>query len=379
MNKEEIKEIVFVKGDLYFQALFADIAQAKQTIDLEIYMFANDTLGQKIAQLLVAAAQRGVAIRILVDGAGTVGWNAELYNLLHSVGIKTRVFNPFPWRIWQWRHSISRVPFMFKLFYYIASINKRNHRKVWVIDKKIVYLGSANISSCHLSSEQEGGNWRDTVVKLMHVDTTELTEAFNSAWDHTPLQKRLQLLFQPVNKHPIIRLNNTRHRRRLLYKNLLKRLSLCRRRVWITNAYFIPDNFLLRKLKELAKANVDVRILLPKKSDVPMMPWASATFYESLLKEGVRIFVYIPSMLHAKSLILDDWFLVGSSNLNHRSLLHDLEVDVSIFSPEAKKLLEEQFIVDQNLAEEIKLPYKHKQPWYERILGRLLLYLKYWM
>lgn len=379
MDTEQIKEIVFVKGDLYYEALFEDIANAKQTIDLEIYMFANDALGQKIAQLLMEAAQRGVSIRILVDGAGTAGWNVELYKLLHSVGIKTRVFNPFPWRIWQWRHSISRVPFMFKIFYFIASINKRNHRKVWVIDQKIVYVGSANINTCHLSSEHGGENWRDTVVKLMHVDTTELTDAFNSAWDHTPLQKRLQSLFQPVNKHPIIRLNNTRHRRRLLYKNLLKRLSLCHRRVWITNAYFIPDNFLLRKLKELAKANVDVRILLPKKSDIRMMPWASATFYDSLLKEGVRIFVYLPSMLHAKSLILDNWFLIGSSNLNHRSLLHDLEVDVSIVSPDAKKLLEEQFIVDQSHAEEIKLSYKRIRPWYEKVLGRMLLYLKYWM
>src|SRR5207249_2714190 len=106
----------------------------------------------------------------------------------------------------------------------------------------------------------------------------------------------------------------------IYYKNLLRRLSRCEKRVWITNAYFIPDAFLMKKLQDAAKRGIDVRILLPRKSDIAIMPLASSMFYNRLLRSGVRIFEYLPKILHSKILIIDDWMLIGSSNLNHRSL-----------------------------------------------------------
>jgi cardiolipin synthase len=111
-----------------------------------------------------------------------------------------------------------------------------------------------------------------------------------------------------------------------------------------------------------------------------MMPWASTTFYYSLLKSGVKIFEYLPSVLHAKSLILDDWALIGSSNLNHRSLLHDLEVDVKIIDPIAKQKLENLFCEDLTQARELSLDsWKKHRPFRQRFLGRLVLYLKFWI
>ena len=111
-----------------------------------------------------------------------------------------------------------------------------------------------------------------------------------------------------------------------------------------------------------------------------MMPWASSTFYYSLLKAGVRIFEYIPSNLHAKTLILDDWMLIGSSNLNHRSLLHDLEVDINVRQPESKKQLEALFISDLEQSKEIFLTdLGAHRPWLYRAFGRLVLYLKFWI
>ena len=103
----------------------------------------------------------------------------------------------------------------------------------------------------------------------------------------------------------------------------------------------------LKKIKEAAHRGVDVRILFTKKSDIMMMPWASSTFYYSLLKAGVRIYEYLPSVLHSKSLILDDWMYATVSNLNHCSLLHDLEVlDVNVSLPESKKMLKNLFFED---------------------------------
>lgn len=363
----------------FFEHLQNDIAHAKKCIDLETYIFSKDDIGEKIASSLSSAAKRGVKVRVLVDGAGTPLWGNQLTRTLEKAGIQTRIFHPLPWRLWQWSRSVVRVSPLLKATYLLLKINSRNHRKVCIIDDNIAYVGSLNISQSHLDTKQWGECWRDTAVRLQDVDLKELKSAFETAWDHMPIQERMREIFRYIHKNPLFRLNNTRHRRRILYKNLLRMMSRCKDRIWITNAYFVPDSFLLKKLVDAAQRGVDVRILLPQKSDIFVMPWASATFYYHLVKSGVRIFEYLPTMLHAKTLILDDWVTVGSSNLNHRSLLHDLEVDVNIRSPESKKIIIKQFILDLEQSKEVELDSWQKRPYYQRIMGRLALFMKYWI
>ncbi len=360
--------------------MLLDIAKAKHSIDLETYLFHNDTLGKRIALELAEAAKRGVKVRVMVDGAGSPLWSANFARFLEESGVKTKVFHPFPWQLWDWSRSIVKLPSLIKWIYLILKINFRNHRKVCIIDKEIAYIGSLNISKYHLSTEEGGDGWRDTSVRLTGTDLKELIKAFDVAWYHRTIKERLREIFRQIRKDPLIRLNYTRHRRRILYKNLLRKMANCTRRIWITNAYFVPDNFLLKRLKDAARSGIDVRILLPRKSDVAMMPWASSTFYYSLLKAGVRIFEYLPSMLHAKSLIIDDWMVIGSSNLNHRSLIHDLEADIHIASKEAKRILEQQFLEDLKNSREVSLDsWQTLRPRSQRLMGRLVLYIKYWI
>lgn len=373
-------EVIFSNGDSHFEALIQDIASAKHSIDLETYIFDDDVLGKRIADTLCNAAKRGVRVRVMVDGCGSPLWSANFAEPLEKAGAFTKVFHPFPWQLWNWSRSVIKLPLLLKWTYLILKINFRNHRKVCIIDKKIAYIGSMNISACHLTHLQGGEDWRDTSVRLSGIDLAELNKAFDIAWEHRTIQERLREVFRQIHQNSPIRLNYTRHRRRILYKQLLKRIGECQQRIWITNAYFVPDNFLLRKLKEAAKTGTDVRILLPKKSDVMMMPWASCTFYYSLLKAGARIFEYLPSMLHAKSLILDDWVLLGTSNLNQRSLRHDLEADIHLTSRTAQDAMEQLFLEDLKHAQEISLDSWHTQrPWQQRWLGRLVLYIKYWI
>lgn len=359
--------------------MLADIAQAKKSIDLETYIFSGDSLGDTITSALIDAAKRGVKVRVNVDGAGTPVWGGNMTKRLEKSGIETRIFHPFPWRLWHWSRSFVHLPKLLKAIYLLLKINSRNHRKVIIIDKKIVYVGSFNISKCHLSKEQGGDYWRDTGVRVVNSDINDLLQSFEAAWNHLPIQERLRSIFRYINKNPAFRLNNTRHRRRILHKNLLRRIANAHKRIWITNAYFVPDNFLLKKLREAAELGIDVRILLPHKSDIFVMPWASTAFYFKLLKAGVRIFEYTPSILHAKSLIIDDWMTIGSSNLNQRSLLHDLEVDANITEVEAKNIIEHQFLLDLSQSDEISLENWHKRPWYQRFVGWLVLYMKYWI
>lgn len=373
-------EQIFVSGARHFEALLKDLQQAERQIDLETYLFHKDHLGERVANALVEAAQRGVRVRVMVDGAGSPYWTTSFAHRLERAGAATKVFHPFPWQLWNWSRSVVRLPVMLRWIYFILKANFRNHRKVCIIDNRVAYIGSLNVSKCHLERSEGGDGWRDTSVRLENMDLSELNKAFDVAWEHRTIKERLREAFAHIRRDPPIRLNYTRHRRRILYKNLLRRISQARRRIWITNAYFVPDNFLLRRLKEAARSGVDVRILLPKKSDILMMPWASSTFYYSLLQAGVKIFEYLPSMLHAKTLLIDDWALVGSSNLNHRSLLHDLEADITIHGKEGKQCLSQRFVEDLKQSREISLDSWHiHRPIRQRILGRLVLYIKRWI
>lgn len=373
-------EQIFFCGTHHFEALIHDIYSAEDQINIETYSFHNDHLGLRIATALADAARRGVQVRIMVDGAGSPYWTTSFARMLERAGVVTKVFHPFPWQLWNWSRAVVKLPWILQGLYFLLKINCRNHRKVCIIDRHIVYVGSFNISKCHLDYAANGDNWRDTSVRLTNMDCNEIEKAFDAAWYHRTIPERLREAFMHIRNEPTIRLNYTRHRRRILYKNLLRRLAHCTNRIWITNAYFVPDNVLLRHLKEAARRGVDVRILLPKKSDIVVMPWASSTFYDSLLRAGVKIFEYLPSMLHAKTLILDNWTLVGSSNLNHRSVLHDLEVDVSIENAESKTILIQQFLKDLTVSREISQTHWHLQrPLRQRMLGRVVLYLKYWI
>jgi cardiolipin synthase len=379
-NMSELTAKIFSGGKAHFEAMLSDIAAAKVSIDLETFIFQKDILGVRVTEHLAAAAKRGVAVRVLVDGVGSPLWSTHFAKQLESAGAETQIYHPFPWQLWDWSRSKVKWPFLLKWIYLLLKVNTRNHRKVCIIDHQIAYIGSFNISRCHLDVEDGGDHWRDTSIRLLNVDLSELEKAFNCAWDHQPLTERLRAALRHVRQEPMIRLNHIWHRRRILYKNLLRRISRCKKRIWITNSYFVPDTILLKRLKEAASSGVDVRILLPTKSDVFMMPWASSTFYYSLLKSGVRIFEYLPSVLHAKSLLLDDWGLIGSSNLNHRSLLHDLEVDVNVSHPELIQTLENQFLLDLQNSQEIPLTtWKSFRPYHHRLMGQLVLYLKYWI
>ena len=376
---QDYHEEILCEGGEYFAKILQDIKQAHSTIDIETYIFNKDHLAKRITDALVAASQRGVAVRMMIDGAGAPLWGGHLIRSMEKSGIETKIFHPFPWQVWHWGRSVVKLPWAVKWIYLLYKMNSRNHRKTCVIDHNIAYIGSININKCHLGRDEGGDDWRDTAVRVSGMPMDSLQAAFNHAWTGRKFSERIRDVFKRVRQNPVFRFNNTWHRRRILHKQLLKRIMHARTRIWITNAYFIPDNFLLKRLRDAADSGVDVRILLPKKSDVFFMPWASVIFYRNLLKAGVRIFEYNLNMLHSKTLIIDDWMLVGSSNLNHRSLLHDLEVDVHLRTKGAQLALVEQFKLDLEHAHEVPATNWKSRPWYQRWLGRMVLYMKYWI
>jgi cardiolipin synthase len=322
--------------------------------------------------LLAEAVQRGVAVRLIVDGIGSSTWSTCLRQEAAARGLQLKVFHELPWTRW-WRGkgfaakrvSISRM---------IQRMNNRNHRKVCIIDGRTAFVGSMNIIEYHFESYVGAAAWRDTGVKIVGPEVAVLTTSFNDLWYRAAhslkaLKRRRKMIASGV----LVKLNVRRAQRRENYLDLLVRVVGAQRRIWIENAYFVPDGSLLRALSAAAESGVDVAIIVPAVSDVVFIPWVTTAFHDGLLRAGVRIFEYTKGMMHAKTILVDDWGLVGSSNLNHRSLLHDLEADVVLADESASRSLHDQFLIDCTHARQVTLESWRERPCLERYVGRLLL------
>lgn len=383
-NTSWASEELFFDGDDFFLAFEKNLDGARQTIDLETYIFRDDVLGRRIAEALSQAAQRGVTVRLIVDAVGSLGWVRSFGPQLSRAGVSYLVFNELPgWTHLEFRRWPSSVLSAIKRF--IRSINFRDHRKICIIDDQIAYLGSMNISSVHLSSVYGKDAWRDTGVRITGGDMQQLSAAFNRVWLRKASgrvlswKKRLKKSTPVEADSGLVLLNDTRHRRSRHYRTLLRRIKSANSKVWITNSYFIPHGSLLRALRKAARAGVSVIILVPSKSDVFFIPWVTPAFYLGLLKAGVKIYEYAPSILHAKTLIVDEWAIVGSSNLNHRSLFHDLEADVVLSNAEAKESLERRFVEDLHASIEISFSHWRGQPFFKKLVGAAALVFRYFL
>lgn len=371
------QEIILIDKS-YLTSLIKDINAATTSIDIECYIFSNDNVGRQVTNALCQAASRGVKIRVLVDGIGTPYWNFE--NEMEHAGIETRVYHPIPWMIRKWNdYAHPKASIISNFFHSLANLNTRNHRKTCIIDKRVAYIGSANITDDMIDTNSKPIHWRDTSVKFSDIPTYDIQYAFDRAWGSVSLRNRVKNAFSPINPEPLFRLNYSRRRRRKLYKSTLTQLSTAKNRIWITNAYFLPENRLLNALIRASQKGVNIGIILPEKSDVMISSLASKTFYSLLLKNDISIYEYSPGALHAKVLIIDDWYCVGSSNFNTRSIRHDLEVDAIIRTDNAKKILDQQFKIDISHSKKIKLDDLKKQPIFQYIFGYLILIIRYWL
>jgi len=370
-----VKERLYVRGDEFFIDLIRDINSAVREILLETYIFELDAVGRAFIAALSHAHRRGVRVRLLVDGVGLPLAGGRLLAALEEAGFPFRIFHPIPWFFRHWRHMAGGRAAPSRFLQLLTRLNNRNHRKVCTIDRRIAWIGSFNLCALHLPVAHGGEAWRDTAVRAENVDTRPLEQAFRRAWN--PWRWR-PLGYRTPPRSPF-RLNDARRQRRARMRDLLRRIGRSKRRIWITNAYFVPDERLLHEINRAAKRGVDVRIILPSTSDIFFMPWTSAAFYGSLLDHGVKIYEYQPGVLHAKTIIVDDWMTVGSSNMNSRSLRHDLEIDYVLSQPGTKAALASEFLKDLKRSDEISPSAYPNRPLWQRFLGHLVLFAKYWI
>ncbi len=375
-------ETLFFSGDEYFSAIEKQIQSAQKSIDIECYIFSDDEVGREVARLLCEAAQRGVKVRVLVDGIGSPGWRHSLGAVLSENGVETRVFHePF----WE-RLLSSKQPGekRMSLLHLMRRMNQRNHRKLFLFDGLRAFLGGMNIWNFQLERSQGAKAWRDTAVCVEGRGVETLALTFTQHWEGRLAQIRRRVgrrIGQGMKREKLpvpdrsggVLANTTRYQRRNHHRMLLSLVEQARGRLWITTPYFVPPRKLLKQLCRAAVRGADVRLLVSAQSDVFFMPWASEPFYLFLLQAGAKVFQYQPRVLHAKTTLGETWALVGSSNMNHRSILHDLEVDVLLSKDASLAALAEQFLIDQSYSHEITIADCHARPLWRRLLSRLVL------
>ena len=383
MARAWTNERLIFDGDDYYRDILNAIESARESIDFESYIFDDDPVGLKFERALTAAASRGIRVRFLVDGIGSRTWIERRAEKLAQSGVEVRIYHPLRFYAALSR-GLNRLGIGLRLLehgrYIISRLNRRNHRKLVVIDSKIAWAGSLNVSAVH-SAEFSGREkaWRDTGVRTEGAPIEALANGFEYAFKRShDLEGRrswgvslLELQGRRRLRSSFVRQNFTIGLRQRGFHEFLRRLGKAKRRIWITNAYLAPSSPVLKALSRAARRGVDVRVLVPSKSDVFFMPWVAGSHYPALLKNGVRIFEFLPRFLHAKSVLIDNWATVGSSNLNGRSLKNDLEVDIVIRTPATVRELAAQFERDLRESEEIRSSARGPRA----LIGRLILFL----
>jgi cardiolipin synthase len=372
---------IFQNGDSYFDDLVTDLRRARTSITIEVYIFAIDPLTTIILQELTEARKRGCKVHILVDGFGSYFWLTALEKEVKNRSLNLRIFQPFP-RTLAWFRQFF-FPFLFQLLGLLKRLNHRDHRKIILIDQEIAYLGSLNMTQVHSPRKMGSKAWKDTGLRLTGGSLNDLNRSFWITWNRAPrvtLRRFLRRRRRDKNYNPktsLVRLNSTTWSRYWLYRDLLRRIKAAETRIWIETAYFLPKRSLLRALKKVAKRGVNVEIIVPAVTDVPVVKWAAEGLIQTLSKAGVSIYEYKPNVLHSKFFIIDQWATIGSHNWNHRSFLHDLEVEAVLPHPADVEKLSTDWQLDRKHSKLLTVSELGPQNFVKSLLCRIAFRLRY--
>lgn len=354
-------------GERAFPEMLEAIASAQTQVWIEMYWFAADTIGRQFFAELSLAVERGVDVRVLYDSFGSLGTDSRFFTALAAAGAKVLEFNP-----------VSPLQQRFG----IQSLVKRNHRKLVICDG-VAFVGGLNIADEWLPVALGGQGWRDDVVRVVGPVVAQLEQTFATSWREgggVPLP-------EPGPERPpqgraraaVLQEAHFGQRRRALWAYRI-RLRQAKDEVLIANAYFVPNRTLLRGLMGAAKRGVDVRIMLPEKSDVGVVRIAGRAAWGKLLRAGVRIYLWKPSILHSKTAVVDrHWVTLGSYNLDYLSMLTNAELNVSVLDADFARVMAESFFADLERCDQVTWSQFRNRPMLERVVERTLYSFRSWL
>lgn len=324
-----------------FEEIEAALAQARETIWAEYYIVKNDETGHRFLELLAERARAGVRVLLLCDAVGSMGLDAGRLRAIRAAGGRVEPFLPLNPLRRRW------------------SVHLRNHRKLIVVDGTVAFTGGMNVGDEYSGrSKRRGGqHFRDTHLAIEGPAVRQYAELFVEDWKFAtdealtiadrPRSAPGSSIVCPLPSGPDQILNASAH---VFFAGIMSARSRC----FLTTPYFVPDEPTIRALVTAAQSGVDVRVLVPARCDVRIVGAAARSYYRELVRGGVRIFEYRPSMLHAKSMVVDDrWGLVGSANVDMRSFRLNFEIGALVMDKSFAELMARRFLEELDASIEI--------------------------
>jgi cardiolipin synthase len=322
-----------------YPAMLEAIARAEREVVLEMYWIQGDRAGAMFRDALAERARHGVDVRVTYDAIGSIGAPQSMWDPLLQAGGEVFEFGPL---------SLLRQRFLRRL-------NSRDHRKILVVDGETAFTGGLNIGDPWLPAEQGGGNWRDDAIEVRGPAARDLRALFYETWRRIGRAVPLDAgrLSRRASGRVVVLTNQRRHKRRIA-QTYLRAIRHARRRIDITNPYFLPGPFFLAALTRAKARGVEVRILIPGQNDVWVVSMAMSSLIGRLLESGARVFAYQGRVLHAKTVVFDETMaMVGTYNLDPRSRRYNRECNVAVYDREVALAARASF--EQDLSESVEL------------------------
>lgn len=351
---------VLINGEDKFPVLLKELKKAKKSIHIEYYIFNDDEIGTKIIDLLCKKSLEGVKIKVIYDDVGSSLSKSSIQKLK--------------------RNSVEIFPYMPVLFSGLAhKANYRNHRKVVIIDNEVGFLGGINISDKYINPNKIDLFWRDTHILLKGESIIDLQYIFISDWYFVSGKKIKLSEVQYTDSKKIktqiatsILGSDYGTNNQSIMEAFFGMITNARKEILITTPYFIPNESILNALKITAKSGIKIKIIIPKKPDIRTAYYASQTYLKDLLQSGVEIYYYTKGMMHAKTMIIDNYIsTVGSTNMDHRSFNLNAEVNAFIIDNTIANELKTQFNKDLKDSYKLQIEELNNRKWYIKFISSI--------
>jgi len=334
---------ILQNGDSTFTAIISAIKNAKSFIHLEYYIFTDDKIGRQIIELLKQKVKERVEVRMIVDDVGS--WE-----------LKTPFYREM------WRARIEIYSFLTVHFPNLTSkINYRNHRKIIVVDGKIGFIGGLNIADRYITGNEEVGIWRDTHLQIEGDAVNSLQTVFSIDWyfvSHEELNDKKYFPYKKPLGDKVVQIvpSSPDSDWPEIMMGLFHAITSSKKSVYIATPYLVPTEGVLLAIKTAALGGIDVKVILPQKGDGVITSFSTHSYLRELMEAGVKIYFYKKGFLHSKVLIIDDYVsIIGSANMDFRSLEQNFEITAFIYDENTAKELKESFEEDLSNSHQVTL------------------------
>ena len=343
-------------GKTTFEAIFDALERAKLQIHLQYYIFEEGELANRLLSLFERKVASGVQVRMIYDGIGSFSLSKSYRKRLTEIGVEVYPF----------------LPFTFGKF--LSSLNYRNHRKIIVVDGNIAFTGGINISDKYLKGDKALGDWHDMHLRIEGPAANHLDHVFAMDWlmvsqkliapaaaTAIPDSANKDKLVQIVSGGPDDDFPN-------LEQTYFTIINSARNYLFITNPYIIPGQAILQALQTTALSGVDVRLMVSENADNKIVSWCVRSYFEPLLKSGIKIYLFPDGFLHSKIFVMDDAVsTIGTANVDDRSFEQNYEVNAIVYDTVFAKLLKEDFLRDSNISRLLSYSEHSERPWRDKL------------